>query len=99
MLVKVCKHGNSLSVRLGAYFARTAGIQAGDMVDLFMLPCGESASGLKMVRRRWVLKTRSPESTCRTNPRQRNGDTALALLLVKTERALQLLDRPRLLKQ
>lgn len=41
MLVKVCKHGNSLSVRLGAYFARTAGIRAGDMVDLFMLPCGE----------------------------------------------------------
>jgi len=41
MLVRVIKHGNSLSVRLGAYFTRTAGIRAGDLVDLFMLPCGE----------------------------------------------------------
>ncbi len=41
MLVKVCKHGNSLSVRLGSYITRTAHIRAGDMVDLFMLPSGE----------------------------------------------------------
>ncbi len=34
MLVKVCKHGNSLSIRLGAYITQTAHIKRGDWVDV-----------------------------------------------------------------
>lgn len=41
MLVKVCKHGNSLSIRLGAYITRTAHIQRGDWVEVFLMPNGE----------------------------------------------------------
>lgn len=41
MLVKVCKHGNSLSIRLGAYITRTAHINKGDKVEVFLLPNGE----------------------------------------------------------
>lgn len=41
MLVKVCKHGNSLSIRLGAYITRTAHITRGDWVDVVLLPSGE----------------------------------------------------------
>ena len=41
MLVKVCKHGNSLSVRLGVYFTRTARIKCGDWVDVVLLSSGE----------------------------------------------------------
>lgn len=41
MLVKVCKHGNSLSIRLGAYITRTAHIQRGDKVEVFLMPSGE----------------------------------------------------------
>ena len=37
MLVKVCKHGNSLSIRLGAYVTRTARIKCGDWVDVVLL--------------------------------------------------------------
>ena len=41
MLVKVCKHGNSLSVRLGVYVTRTARIKCGDGVDVVLLSSGE----------------------------------------------------------
>ena len=41
MLVKVCKHGNSLSIRLGAYVTRTARIKCGDWVDVVLLSSGE----------------------------------------------------------
>ena len=41
MLVKVCKHGNSLSIRLGAYVTRTARIKCGDWVDVVLLCSGE----------------------------------------------------------
>lgn len=41
MLVKVCKHGNSLSIRLGAYVTRTARIKCGDWVDVALLSSGE----------------------------------------------------------
>ena len=41
MLVKVCKHGNSLSIRLGAYVTRTARIKCGDWVDVVLLSNGE----------------------------------------------------------
>ena len=41
MLVKVCKHGNSLSVRLGVYVTRTARIKCGDWVDVALLSSGE----------------------------------------------------------
>ena len=40
MLVKVCKHGNSLSIRLGAYITQTAHIKRGDWVDV-LLSSGE----------------------------------------------------------
>jgi len=41
MLVKVCKHGNSLSIRLGAYISQTARIKRGDWVDVVLLSNGE----------------------------------------------------------
>ena len=41
MLIKVCKHGNSLSVRLGAYITQTARIKRGDWVDVVLLSSGE----------------------------------------------------------
>jgi antitoxin component of MazEF toxin-antitoxin module len=41
MLVKVCKHGNSLSIRLGAYISQTAHIKRGDWVDVILLSTGE----------------------------------------------------------
>ena len=41
MLVKVYKHGNSLSVRLGVYVTRTARIKCGDWVDVVLLSSGE----------------------------------------------------------
>ena len=41
MLVKVCKHGNSLSIRLGAYVTRSARITCGDWVDVVLLSSGE----------------------------------------------------------
>ena len=41
MLVKVCKHGNSLSIRLGAYVTRSARIKCGDWVDVVLLSSGE----------------------------------------------------------
>ena len=41
MLVNVCKHGNSLSIRLGAYVTRTARIKCGDWVDVVLLSSGE----------------------------------------------------------
>ena len=41
MLVKVCKHGNSLSIRLGAYISQTARIKRGDWVDVVLLSSGE----------------------------------------------------------
>ena len=41
MLVKVCKHVNSLSIRLGAYVTRTARIKCGDWVDVVLLSSGE----------------------------------------------------------
>jgi antitoxin component of MazEF toxin-antitoxin module len=41
MLVKVCKHGNSLSIRLGAYITQTTHIKRGDWVDVVLLSSGE----------------------------------------------------------
>ena len=41
MLVKVCKHGNSLSIRLGAYVTRSARIKCWDRVDVVLLSSGE----------------------------------------------------------
>ena len=41
MLVTVCTHGNSLSIRLGAYVTRTARIKCGDWVDVVLLSSGE----------------------------------------------------------
>ena len=34
MSVKVCKHGNSLSIRLGAHIAHLANLKAGDYVNV-----------------------------------------------------------------
>ena len=41
MLVKVCKHGNSLSIRLCAYITQTTRIKRGDWVDVVLLSNGE----------------------------------------------------------
>lgn len=41
MSVKVCKHGNSLSIRLGAHIARLAQIKAGDYVSVRLLDSGD----------------------------------------------------------
>ncbi len=41
MSVKVCKHGNSLSIRIGAQIARTAGLRAGDSVSVRLLDSGD----------------------------------------------------------
>ncbi|WP_343622278.1 hypothetical protein [Roseateles puraquae] len=41
MSVKVCKHGNSLSIRIGAQIARTTGLRAGDLVSVRLLDSGD----------------------------------------------------------
>ena len=41
MSVKVCKHGNSLSIRLGAHITRLAHIKAGDYVSVRLLDSGD----------------------------------------------------------
>ena len=41
MSVKVCKHGNSLSIRLGAHITRLAQIKAGDYVSVRLLDSGD----------------------------------------------------------
>lgn len=41
MSVKVCKHGNSLSIRIGAHIARTTGLRAGDLVSVRLLDSGD----------------------------------------------------------
>lgn len=40
MPVKVCKHGNSLSIRLSAHITRLAQIKAGDYVSVRLLDSG-----------------------------------------------------------
>ena len=41
MSVKVCKHGNSLSIRLGAHMAHLANLKAGDYVNVRLLDSGD----------------------------------------------------------
>lgn len=41
MSVKVCKHGNSLSIRLGVHITRLAQIKAGDYVSVRLLDSGD----------------------------------------------------------
>ena len=41
MSVKVCKHGNSLSIRLSAHITRLAQIKAGDYVNVRLLDSGD----------------------------------------------------------
>jgi antitoxin component of MazEF toxin-antitoxin module len=41
MSVKVCKHGNSLSIRLGAHIAHLANLKAGDYVNVRLLDSGD----------------------------------------------------------
>ena len=41
MSVKVCKHGNSLSIRLGAHIAHLAKLKAGDYVNVRLLDSGD----------------------------------------------------------
>jgi antitoxin MazE len=41
MSVKVCKHGNSLSIRLGAHITRLAQLKAGDYVSVRLLDSGD----------------------------------------------------------
>lgn len=41
MSVKVCKHGNSLSIRLGAHIAHLANLKSGDYVNVRLLDSGD----------------------------------------------------------
>lgn len=41
MPVKICKHGNSLSVRLGSHITRLAHLKAGDYVNVRLLDNGD----------------------------------------------------------
>ena len=41
MSVKVCKHGNSLSIRLGAHITRLTNLKAGDYVSVRLLDSGD----------------------------------------------------------
>ena len=41
MSVKVCKHGNSLSIRLGAHIAHLANLKAGEYVNVRLLDSGD----------------------------------------------------------
>ena len=41
MSVKVCKHGNSLSIRLSAHIAYLANLKAGDYVNVRLLDSGD----------------------------------------------------------
>jgi antitoxin component of MazEF toxin-antitoxin module len=41
MPVKICKHGNSLSIRLGAHITRLSHLKAGDYVSVRLLDNGD----------------------------------------------------------
>ena len=41
MPVRICKHGNSLSIRIGAHIARTIHLKAGDFVHVRLLDNGD----------------------------------------------------------
>ena len=41
MSVKVCKHGNRLSIRLSAHIAHLANLKAGDYVNVRLLDSGD----------------------------------------------------------
>ena len=41
MAIKICKHGNSLSIRIGAHIARTVHLKAGDFVNVRLLDNGD----------------------------------------------------------